>query len=70
MKKILIIDGNSLIFRAYFATAYSSNQIMRTTTGTPTNAVYSFINMMLSVLNSRGPYDCLFIAFDKGKKNF
>ncbi|EOA07051.1 DNA polymerase I [Mycoplasma yeatsii 13926] len=70
MKKILIIDGNSLLFRAYYATAYSSSPIMRTTSGTPTNAVYSFINMMLSVLNSRGPYDCLFIAFDKGKKTF
>ncbi|WP_434341722.1 DNA polymerase I [Mycoplasma putrefaciens] len=70
MKKILIIDGNSLIFRAYYATAYSTNQNLQTTTGIPTNAVFSFINMLISVLSSRGSYDHLFVAFDKGKKTF
>ncbi|WFQ95844.1 DNA polymerase I [Mycoplasma feriruminatoris] len=69
--KILVVDGNSLIFRAYYATAYSSNSyLLKTNTGVITNAVYSFISMLLSVINQRGPYDHILIAFDKGKKNF
>ena len=45
MKKIVLIDGNNLIFRSYYATAYSG-VIMRNSKGFPTNALYGFINMM------------------------
>ncbi|WP_026389186.1 DNA polymerase I [[Acholeplasma] multilocale] len=67
-KKILLIDGNSLIFRAYFASAYTGN-ILTTSAGVPTNAVYSFANMVTSLLNNRDYYDVK-VAFDKGKKTF
>ncbi|CEA11106.1 DNA polymerase I [Mycoplasma capricolum] len=69
--KILVVDGNSLIFRAFYATAYSPNtSLLKTKSGVLTNAVYSFINMLLSVIHQRGPYDHILIAFDKGKKTF
>ena len=45
MAKAYIIDGNSLLFRAYFATAYGGGEIMRTSDGTPTNAIFSFSNI-------------------------
>ncbi|AXK51379.1 DNA polymerase I [Spiroplasma alleghenense] len=67
-KKILLVDGNSLIFRAYFASAYTGN-ILRTKSGIPTNAVYSFVNMLSSLLNENDYYDVV-VAFDKGKKTF
>jgi DNA polymerase-1 len=47
MAKIIIIDGNSLLFRAYYATAYGDKSaIMRTKDGTPTNAIFAFANML------------------------
>lgn len=68
-KKILLIDGNSLIYRAYFANSYRSQTILRTSDGIPTNAVYSFINMLLSLL-AKENYDEVKVAFDAGKKTF
>ncbi|AUF83370.1 DNA polymerase I [Mesoplasma syrphidae] len=67
-KKILLVDGNSLIFRAYFAGAYRGT-ILTTSTGIPTNAVFSFANMITSLLSNREYYDVK-VAFDKGKKTF
>ena len=40
MKKIILIDGNSLVFRAYYATSYG--QLMRNQHGLYTNAIYGF----------------------------
>ena len=45
MKKIVLVDGNNLVFRSYYATAYSG-VIMRNSKGFPTNALYGFINML------------------------
>ena len=42
MKKIVLIDGNNLVFRSYYATAYSG-VIMRNSKGFPTNELYGFI---------------------------
>lgn len=70
MNKAYIIDGNSLLFRAYYATAYGGNEIMRTKDGTPTNAIFSFSNMLNKVLQSLKPGDCLFVGFDTGKATF
>ena len=70
MAKITIIDGNSLLFRAYFATAYGGGEIMRTSDGTPTNAIFSFSNMLNKVLQSLKPGDALFVGFDTGKATF
>lgn len=68
MKKILLIDGNSLMFRAYYATAYTGN-LMQTRSGMYTNAVYGFVNMINKVIESE-TFDNIFVAFDKGKKTF
>ena len=65
MKKVILVDGNNLLFRSYFATSYSGN-IMRNSKGFPTNAVYGFINMINKIINEEKP-EYMMIAFDKGK---
>ena len=70
MNKAYIIDGNSLLFRAYFATAYGGGEIMRTKEGIPTNAIFSFSNMLNKVLQSLKPGDAIFVGFDTGKATF
>ena len=71
MNKLYIIDGNSLLFRAYYATAYGPNpNIMRTKEGIPTNAVFAFSNMINKILAQIKEGDGLFVAFDTGKETF
>ena len=65
MKKIVLVDGNNLIFRSYYATAYSG-VIMRNSKGFPTNALYGFINMMNKIIRDEKP-EYIMVAFDKGK---
>ena len=67
MKKIVIVDGNSLLFRAYFATSFTGN-IMRTKDGFPTNAIFGFNNMICKIISSLKSGDYLFVSFDTGKK--
>ena len=43
MSKILLVDGNAMLFRAYYASKYVRR--MTTSNGIPTNAVYGFITM-------------------------
>lgn len=70
-KRFIIIDGNSLLFRAYYATAYAGvDKIMRTSTGIPTNAIFAFANMITRILNDLKAEDHLFVAFDTGEKTF
>ena len=64
-KKLTLIDGNNLIFRSYFATSYSG-AIMTNSKGFPTNAIYSFINMVNKILKEENP-EYILVAFDKGK---
>lgn len=68
MKRLVLIDGNNLMFRAYYATAYTGN-LMQTKNGLYTNAVYGLANMINKIQHDLKP-DYLFIAFDKGKKTF
>ena len=70
MPRIVIIDGNSLLFRAYYATAYPGVEIMRSQDGTPTNAIFAFSNMMNKIIADLKEGECLFVAFDAGKHNF
>lgn len=71
MNKAYIIDGNSLLFRAYYATAYGPNpSILRTKDGTPTNAIFAFANMLNKILSSLKENDVIFVGFDTGKKTF
>ncbi len=69
MKTIYIVDGNSLLFRAYYATSFTG-QLMRTKDGLPTNAIYAFSNMMSSIIHELQSGDSLFVSFDTGKKTF
>lgn len=70
MGKITIIDGNSLLFRAYYATAYPGVEIMRNKNGVPTNAIFAFSNMLNKILSNIKDGEGLFVAFDAGKHNF
>ena len=67
MSKIALIDGNSLMFRSYYATAYTGN-LMKTKEGVYTNALFGFCNMLTKLLED--DYDYAFVAFDAGKKTF
>jgi len=65
VKKVILVDGNNLLFRSYYATAYSG-VIMRNSKGFPTNALYGFINMMNKIIEEEKP-SYIMVAFDKGK---
>lgn len=65
MKKVILIDGNNLLFRSYYATAYKGS-ILRNSKGFPTNALFGFINMLNKIINEECP-NYMMIAFDKGK---
>ena len=65
MKKVILIDGNNILFRSYFATAYKGT-ILRNSKGFPTNALYGFINMINKILKEENP-SYIMVAFDKGK---
>ena len=65
MEKIILVDGNNLIFRSYFATAYSGN-LMKNSKGFPTNALFGFINMINKIVLEEKP-TYMIVAFDKGK---
>lgn len=64
MKKILLIDGSSLIFRAFYAI-----RNLTTKDGVFVNGVYGFLNMYYKALELINPTH-VFVAFDKGSKTF
>lgn len=64
-KKIAVIDGNSLMHRAYHAVP----QTMNAPDGRPTNAVFGFISMLLKFADVAKP-DALICAFDAGRPAF
>jgi len=70
MHKLLIIDGNSLLFRAYYATAYPGKTLMQTKDGVVTNAVFAFANMMTKIISGLAGDEHMLVAFDTGKKTF
>lgn len=65
MKKIILVDGNNLMFRSYYATAYTGN-VMRNSKGVPTNALYGFISMINKIVDEEKP-KYMAVAFDVGK---
>ncbi len=67
--KLYVIDGNSLLFRAYYATSFTGN-IMRRKDGFPTNAIFGFANLMTKIISSLNDDDLIFVSFDHGKKTF
>lgn len=50
MKKLILIDGNSILFRAYYATAYPGAVLMQSSKGVYTNAVFAFANMFEKII--------------------
>jgi DNA polymerase-1 len=58
MSKILLLDGNSLLYRGFFAM-----RMLTTSDNVPTNAIYSMALMLLSALESQKP-DGVVCAFD------
>ncbi len=63
-KRLVIIDGYSLLYRAFFATRYLS-----TADGRPTNALYGFCQMLFLLLERIEP-DAIVVAFDAPGKTF
>lgn len=64
MNKLILIDGNSIIYRAFFAMPPLNNS-----SGLHTNAVYGFMNMFLRLVQEEKPTHIL-VAFDAGKQTF
>ena len=60
MKKLMLLDGNSLVYRAFHAL---SDADMRNSNGYPTGAIYGFLTMLFTLLSDHKP-DGLVVAFD------
>ena len=65
MKKIILIDGNNLMFRSYYATAYTGS-LMKNSKGMYTNALYGFVSMINKIIEEEKP-EYMAVAFDIGK---
>lgn len=63
-EKLLLLDGNSLAYRAFFALPLLTNE-----QGIHTNAVYGFTTMLQKILGEENPTRIL-VAFDAGKTTF
>lgn len=69
MNKILIIDGNSIFFRAYYGSAYARQGILKTSKGIPINGILTFNNMINKYIRRYSPSH-IFIAFDSREETF
>ena len=58
MKKLVLIDGNSLLNRAYYATP-----VFTTRSGTPTNGIFGFVKLLFKILEDVKP-EYIIVAFD------
>ena len=65
MEKIILVDGTNLVFRSYYATAYTGN-LMKNSKGFPTNAIFGFSNMIDKIILEEKP-TYMVVAFDLGK---
>ncbi len=65
MKRVILVDGNNLMFRSYYATVYSGG-MMKNSKGFPTNALYGFTTMINKIINEEQP-EYMAVAFDVGK---
>ena len=64
MEKLLLIDGNSIANRAYYALPFLSNS-----EGNPSGAVFGFANINIKILQEEKP-DFVIVAFDHSRKTF
>ena len=65
VKKLILVDGNNLMFRSYYATAYNGN-MMKNSKGLPTNALFGFVSMLNKIIAEENP-EYMAVAFDIGK---
>ena len=65
MKKLMVIDGNSIVNRAF----YGVSQSLTTREGQPTNAIFGFLNIMNKLLDEVSP-DALCVTFDRSAPTF
>ena len=65
MKKLFIIDGHSIAYRAYFALPNT----MKTQTGLSSNAIYGFTSMLLNIILNEKP-DYIAVTFDRKEPTF
>lgn len=65
MKKLILVDGNNLMFRSYYATAYTGN-MMKNSKGFPTNALFGFVSMINKIIMEEKPV-YMAVAFDIGQ---
>lgn len=66
-KHLMLVDGNSLINRAFYAG--SGRKMLTAPDGTPSGAVFTFLNMFLSYTEQIDP-DSIIVAFDRKDKTF
>ena len=64
MDKLLIIDGNSIANRAFYAMPYLSNR-----RGKPSGAVFGFANILIKIIQTQTPTH-IAVAFDHARKTF
>lgn len=65
MKKLILVDGNNLMFRSYYATIYNG-KMMKNSKGLPTNALFGFATMINKIIADENP-TYMAVAFDIGK---
>lgn len=73
MNRIKIIDGNSLLFRSFYALynpSMDKNSLMRTKSGIPINAIFIFHKFIRSIRQDLSGSDRIVVCFDTGKKTF
>ncbi len=65
---VLLVDGMALLFRGFYATSYGG-YIMKTSSGTPTNAVYGFVKYLWDAIQTFQPSHVV-CCWDMGSKTF
>lgn len=67
-KKLLLVDGMAILFRAYFATSFTGS-IRRTSAGVPVNAVHGFVRYFMDAISKFNPTHVI-CCWDMGSKTF
>lgn len=70
MAKTYVLDGNSLLFRCFYATFRPGSPVMTGPDGTPTNALFGFAQMVNGIKKTLREGDRLVVCFDTGKPTF
>ena len=65
MKKLMVLDGNSIVNRAF----YGVSQNLATRAGQPTNAIFGFLNILDKLVGEESP-DALCVTFDRKAPTF